>query len=365
MQPSDAPYKVLFQDRGIFEEAVRLVAPELADALDFDTAAALDKEHLTALARVRVQDKLRRVEYKTGALRNGRRRYVLALLEFQSGHDADMAWRMRDYLHLVESGLRETGTVRAEGTVPDMLSLVIHNGERPWRAAAECAGPLTGDGPPPRVRMYATVDLRVLARGPDAQGRKLVPGGRLATLAELESAPAELLPGLLLAAFRRYGGAESAALRRGLHLRVEAALARRGVAGGLPPLAACERMLAARRGEDMTAMLDAALARWEEAKVAEGVERGLAEGVERGLAEGEKRGLAEGEAQGRVALLRRQAQWRFGADVAGQVKALLADVADVSRLDEAGEWLLECDTGETLLARLRGGADPAGNGASD
>ena len=105
----------------------------------------------------------------------------------------------------------------------------------------------------------------------------------------------------------------------------------------------------------MTAMLDATLARWEEAKVAEGVERGLAEGVERGL--------AEGEAQGRVALLRRQAQWRFGADVAGQVTALLAEVADVSRLDEAGEWLLECDTGETLLARLRGGADPAGNGA--
>ena len=115
----------------------------------------------------------------------------------------------------------------------------------------------------------------------------------------------------------------------------------------------------------MTAMLDATLARWEEAKVAEGVERGLAEGVERGLAEGEKRGLAEGEAQGRVALLRRQAQWRFGADVAGQVTALLAAVADVSRLDEAGEWLLECDTGEALLARLRTGADPAGNGASD
>ena len=97
----------------------------------------------------------------------------------------------------------------------------------------------------------------------------------------------------------------------------------------------------------MTAMLDATLARWEELKVAEG----------------EKRGLAEGEAQGRVALLRRQAQWRFGTDVAGQVTALLADVADVSRLDEAGEWLLECDTGETLLARLRAGGDGTGNGA--
>ena len=92
----------------------------------------------------------------------------------------------------------------------------------------------------------------------------------------------------------------------------------------------------------MTAMLDATFARWAEAKMAEGVERGVA--------------------QGRVALLRRQAEWRFGANVAGQVAALLADVTNVARLDEAGRWLLECDTGEALLARLRAGRDAAGNG---
>ena len=91
----------------------------------------------------------------------------------------------------------------------------------------------------------------------------------------------------------------------------------------------------------MTAMLDATVARWAEAKMAEG----LAEGVEQGL--------AEGVAQGRSALLRRQAAWRFGAEVADQLAALLAGVTDISRLDDAGEWLLECDTGEALLARVR------------
>ena len=196
---------------------------------------------------------------------------------------------------------------------------------------------------PVRMRIYATVDLQVLARGPDAEGRMLALGSRLATQAELESAPAESLPRLLLAAFGRYDGLESVLLRRGLHLRVEAALASRGLAEELPPLEECERMLAARRGEDMTAMLEATLARWEEAKVAEGVERGVA--------------------QGRVDLLRRQVEWRFGTDAAGQVAALLADVTDVARLDEAGRWLLECDTGETLLARLRAGRGGAGNGA--
>ena len=204
-----------------------------------------------------------------------------------------MAWRMRDYLHQVESALRESGTVQAEGGVPPMLSVVVHNGDRPWRVAAECAGPLTGDEAPAQVRMYATVDLQALARGPDGEGRELAPGGRLATLAELESVPAESLPRLLLAAFERHDGEESAALRRG-----------------------------------------------------------LAEGVERGLA------------QGRVALLSRQVGWRFGADVASQVTMLLADVTDVARLDEAGKWLLECDTGEALLARLRAGGGGTGNGAA-
>ena len=117
----------------------------------------------------------------------------------------------------------------------------------------------------------------------------------------------------------------------------------------------------------MTAMLDATFARWAEAKVAEGRRRGLAEGVERGLAEGVERGLAEGVerglAQGRVALLRRQVAWRFDDAVAGQVAALLADVTNIARLDEAGRWLLECDTGDALLARLRAGRDGAGNGA--
>ena len=344
MQASDAPYKVLFQDRRLFEETVRLVAPRLADGLDFGAAASLDKEHLTALSRTRVQDKLRRVERKSGKLANGRRRYVLALLEFQSGHDADMAWRMRDYLHLVESGLRQSGTAQAEGEVPGMLSVVVHNGERPWRASAECAGPLTGDAEPAQVRMYATVDLQVLARGPDGAGRRLVPGGCLATLAELESSPAEALPRLLLEAFRRHAGAGSSEFRRGLHLRVEFALERLGLAAGVPPLAECEQVLAESGGERMTAMLDATLARWKEAEVAQG----RAQGMERGLAQGVERGLA----QGRVALLRRMAERRFGAGVAGRVTALLADETDLSRLDEAGEWLLECDTGEALLARL-------------
>ena len=367
---SDSPYKVLFQDRGLLAETVCLLVPELAATLDFGTAAALDKEHLTAAARTRLQDKLHRVEHRTGALRNGRRPYLLVLLEFQSRRDRHMAWRMRDYLHLVESGLRETGTFAQEGQMPAMLSAVVHNGQRPWSAAATWTAPLTGDGPPVQVPMYGTVDLPVLATGPDGGGCRLTAGSRLATLAGLESAPQAHLPRLLLAAFRRYGGAESAAFRRGLHLRVAAVLAR-GDASRLPSLAVCEQLLAEKQGEKMTAMLDATMARWAEAKVAEGVAQGLeqgvaqgkAQGLEEGVAQGKAQGLEQGKAQGRMEMFGQLVAVRFGAGVAAQATALLADGSRDLPLD-ASKWLLGSETPAALLARLRTTTPTAGNGAA-
>ena len=81
------------------------------------------------------------------------------------------------------------------------------------------------------------------------------------------------------------------------------------------------------------------------------------------MALGMERGMEQGMAQGRVDLLARQAKLRFGAGVAGRVAALLADVSDTSRLDEAGEWLLKCDSGEALLERLPAIVRGTGNGA--
>ena len=68
-------------------------------------------------------------------------------------------------------------------------------------------------------------------------------------------------------------------------------------------------------------------------------------------------------AQGRVALLEQLAEQRFGAGVAGRMAALLADVSDTSRLNEAGKWLVACDSGETLLERLPAIVRGTGNGA--
>ena len=74
--------------------------------------------------------------------------------------------------------------------------------------------------------------------------------------------------------------------------------------------------------------------------------------LERGRQQGREQGIAQGRAEER-ALLRRMAERRFGAETAGQVSELLAEIADAEDLLEAGDWILECRTGDELLERLR------------
>ena len=61
------------------------------------------------------------------------------------------------------------------------------------------------------------------------------------------------------------------------------------------------------------------------------------------------------------ALLFRLATRRFGAETAECLSVALARVADPELLAEAGEWLVRCDTGAELLARVAALAD-GGNG---
>ena len=70
--------------------------------------------------------------------------------------------------------------------------------------------------------------------------------------------------------------------------------------------------------------------------------------ADRMRAEGRQEALA-----GERRLLLRQARIRFGEALAGSLAALLEGIADANRLEEIGKWLLVCDSGDALLARLR------------
>ena len=74
-------------------------------------------------------------------------------------------------------------------------------------------------------------------------------------------------------------------------------------------------------------------------------------------AEGHAEGQAEGQTQGQMELMRRQAARKFGDEIAQRLAERLGPVQDAARLAEIGEWLIECGSGEALLARLDRASD--------
>ena len=69
---------------------------------------------------------------------------------------------------------------------------------------------------------------------------------------------------------------------------------------------------------------------------------------EEGRAEERKEGLRRERN-----LLLRQARFRYGTGQVGPLSVLLDRITDTDLLEEIGEWLLVCDSGEALMARLR------------
>ena len=275
------------------------------------------------------------MERRDGApLADGRRPYLLILLEFQAEADADMAWRMHEYLYLLELSQRDIGLHRKEEHPPDVLAAVIHNGAKPWSVSSARFGPLLG--PPTeagrelnRWQAYVIIDYPALA-GDHAFMDRLPPGNRQAALLRLESAPSSELPRLLVEALRRWSGPESAGLRRGFHARAEHLLRRQGLA--LPPLADYERMLAQEQGaREMTTLMEARLQEWHDSAIAQGVQQGVH--------------------QGQKDLLRSLAEQRFDAETARRLSALL-EGTDANRLTDVGGWIADCASGDELLDRV-------------
>ena len=332
MNASDQPYKLIHADPRMLEDALRgFVAPDWADQLDFATLAPLDKERIGPALGSRIGDNVWRAERRDGApLANGRRPYVNILFEFQSKPDPDMAWRMHEYLYLLELNQRDIGALREEGRPPDFLAVVVHNGTRPWSASAARFGPLLGPPTPEgralnQWRSYLVIDYPAIA-GNHALMERLPAGNRQAALIRLETASPGCLPVVLMDALRRWNGPESAGLRRGFHARARHVMGRHGLE--LPSLAEFERMLTDRKGgTKMTTLMEATF--------------------QKHFDEIEARGIAQGHAD----LLRHQAERRFGVEAASRLAGLLAGM-DTARLTEVGDWMLECRTAGELLDRL-------------
>ena len=359
----DPGLRRLFSHRRMMADLLRLLPGDLTEGLDRSTLRRLPAEHVGEALRSRRSDMPWRIDLlpstgrpsnASGAGSPSRPRAdgasphgsasrpppapehpgtCVLLLEFQSTVDPRMAERMQEYAALLRSDLSREGKVRGPGDgPPPLLPLVVYNGRRPWTAPVDLRS-ATGGLPTGLAEIqpkfeYVLLEVRRFAAHDLALGLQTARAGVNFALAQfaLENASAEALPAAMAAVARLLGAEGELGLAESFGMWVEGVLERRlGVR--LPSLT---RMM------EEPPMLEETLDEWAEEKFRLGQAEGMKWGIQR-----------------ERALLIRQAQRRFGADVAEALSKLVGGVDDPDRLAEVGDLVVDCATGRELLERAR------------
>ena len=325
MASHDTAWKMLFS----FPEMVRdllagFVPPEWVSDLDLCALTRHSESQVTDDARERHPDRVWEVGMRD---RSGS---VLVTFEFQSTVDRTMAVRVLVYTAMLyQDRLR-----RSSALLPPVLPIVVYYGPGGWTAeeavSGLCAAPGTFRAPYLPAQGHFLLDVgRYTAPLPDGRNwmAALV---RLARTPDPEVAAAALCDMSAWWPESNYDSLLDAILSwlGQVHFPMH------GIKLEIPKLA---------NVREAVAMLHQVGIDWS-AKL---------------RAEGRTEGRTEGRAEGQIAVMRRQADRKFGPEIAERLAGYLAEISDPERLGEVGEWILECDEGEELLApggaAVRGG----------
>ena len=93
--------------------------------------------------------------------------------------------------------------------------------------------------------------------------------------------------------------------------------------------------------------------KWFDQGLKKGLKQGRQESQQKALQQGRQEGRQEGRQQGQLEFLLRLVRRRFGDAVAETVRTGIAAMRDPNTLDELGDWLLDCDSADAFLARLK------------
>ena len=365
---NDGLHKFAYRRREFFADLMRLAAPALAAELDFARAELLPTSSVAAAGgrfEQRHGDMAWRVPHRRGAGRHGSHRpELIVVVEFQSTVEQGMAERMREYCRRQ----RESDAAgRTDGGRPALLlPLVVYNGSERWTApgaAVELPAPWSTAAraalAPFQAWDYVLVSLeRLLAAG--LAGLPLVNRSAATMRLQAERTPAGLLA-RLRKEWARFPGAADRPAREVLRAWAVALLA--DMAGtdvadaesALPTMDELEGLEGSKGGTEMTTVSQARLGKWFEEFRAENVAQGVQQGIQRGMEQGIQQGIEQGVQQERarwLARLRRHAAIKFGAQTAERLAVLLGAAIAAEQMERVGDWIVECDRGEDLLARV-------------
>ena len=130
MAKHDEAYKLLFSHPEVVRDLILGFVPdEWLHGLDYGTLQKVPVHFVTDRFQHREADVIWRVRVKENWV------YLYLLIEFQSRTDPWMAVRMMTYVGLLYQDLIRRGHVLPGRRLPPVLPIVLHTGERAWRAA--------------------------------------------------------------------------------------------------------------------------------------------------------------------------------------------------------------------------------------
>ena len=359
---NDGIHKFAYEHALLFADLLHLAVPELAAELDFTRAEQLPASGVAPAGagfKQRHGDLIWRVPHRHANGIDGSHPQLIAVVEFQSTVDRDMGLRMREYCHMLRESLRRRGGRREEDRSA-LLPLVVYNGSERWTApgaAAALPSPWSAAArlglAPFQAWDYVLLSLERLLTAGGSGLAQLPLANRSAATLRLQ---AERTPAGVLARFReewtRFPGAADRATREVLHAWAGALLANMaGAESALPTLSALEGLKKPTGGKEMATVSEARLGKWFDEVRAEHVALGRQRGIEQGLKQGIEQGIEQERARG-LARLRRQAAIKFGARTAERLAALLGATTAAEQMERVGDWIMECDRGGDLLARV-------------
>lgn len=265
---------------------------------------------------------------------------VALLFECQSSIDWLMPLRVQGYSALVQKAAFKDRAPKKGDRLQPVLAIVVYNGVAPWTAERTVAGmvyrgPATDVLPeaPPLFagERYELVDIRahMRARKHLTSGNVFLLVMRIEAMADREGEPGaiveEIVSGL--------AGPRHARLRKTL-LKWFALVARRHEVD-LDFLQDEEAVRHHMATGTIRTFADECFAR----RFAVLRAQGRQEGIERGM-------------QHERNLLRRLAERKFGAQVGHRVAGMLATIDDPAQLEDVGDWIIDCEDGDELLARI-------------
>ena len=327
-QPLDKSTKRLYGNSGITREFLCKHLPEwLVAEVDMNTLQEAPTEHVDQKLRtVRHVDLVWKVWFRDSWL------YLVLLFEFQSTVDWLMPVRILIETGLAYATVSQDPEVRKRRKLPPVLPIVVHVGTEPWDAS---------------TRLEDLLADEAKACLPFALGTEFLLVSEAEEARTLERADTPRTAGLKL----RYArdGAQFqealATLKRLLPIDspVRQALLEWVRTARINEGAKEEEMDELKTLDDLEKPV---VYTWWAAERQEARRKGLQEGRQ----EGRRKGLQEGRQEGRQEAVVRVATRKFGRETARRLAGVLEGVSDSEQVGRIGDLVVDCATGEELLA---------------